>query len=129
MALLHGLHGCQQGAYGVAASSFIQLPGGYSHFFFPALQHIDLFVIELCKIFYDLVIEGKVRNGFAVKVDQFAGAKDHGGAVLQDAVIRQCFNNYFRSNAVQVAAANANNRFVHKRNSGLKVNNNKKAIT
>ena len=68
------------------------------------------------RILNALIIEMRLRNRFFVKVDQFVGSKYHGSAVLQNAMIRKGFDDQFRTNAVDIAAGNANYRFIHPAN-------------
>ncbi len=46
---------------------------------------------------------------FAVKIDQFIGGEQDGGADFQQAVIRKCFNGQFGSDTIQVSDGNAYN--------------------
>jgi hypothetical protein len=61
-------------------------------------------------------------------VNQFAGSKDHGGAMFQDPVIGKSFYDYFCSNAINIAATDANNRFLHVSYFALKIKNKKNRI-
>src|SRR5688572_26641252 len=56
-----------------------------------------------------LLMEIEFRNRFRVKVVQFIRTKNDWYAMVEDAIVRKCFDDQFGADAIQVATRDANN--------------------
>src|SRR5688572_22066514 len=69
------LYGSVQGAHGIFSAYVVQLTRGNSYLFLPTVVDIDLLMVDLIELFQALVVEGQIRDGLAVKIDDLVGSK------------------------------------------------------